>query len=263
METQSEGTWSKPVVRNLADQVADTILEQVARGQLRPGEALPAQRELARRLGVGLAVVREAIQRLQTLRILSSHQGRGTIVESVGWAQLMFEPSLGILALERHALAQIWEARNGIEKETARLAAERATEADLATLRRILAEAGEGVSSYEENQRLNRAFHTAIATASKNLVLAEILEPLLQIDLGMKRRVFDASLSRRSWESHRRIYDAIASRDEGRVARAMADHDSALSDELSKVDHLFDEEEARSRAATTAANQTPARAARL
>jgi len=236
----------------LADHVADAILEQIARGQLRPGEALPAQRELARCFGVGLAVVREAIQRLQTLRMLSAHQGRGTIVEPVGWAQLLFEPSLGILALERHALSQIWEARNGIEKETARLAAERATEVDLAAMRQILEEAGEGVSSYEENQRLNRAFHTAIAAASKNRVLAEILAPLLQIDLGMKRKVFDASLSRRSWASHRQIYEAIASRNEVTVAAAMADHDSALSEELRKVDHLFDEGEAWSRVPTMA-----------
>ena len=163
MGKQPDGPWSKPIVRTLADQVADTILEQIARGQLRPGEVLPAQRELARRLGVGLAVVREAIQRLQTLRMLSSRQGRGTIVEPVGWAQLMFEPSLGILALEHHALAQIWEARNGIEKETARLAAERATEADLAVMRQILDEAAEGLSSYDEHKRLNRAFHGALA----------------------------------------------------------------------------------------------------
>lgn len=151
MGRHPDGPWSKPVVRTLADQVADTILDQIVRGQLRPGEALPAQRELARRLGVGLAVVREAIQRLQTLRILSSRQGRGTIVEPVGWVQLMFEPSLGVLALERHALAQIWEARNGIEKETARLAAERVTEADLAVMCQILEDAGDGVSSYDEN----------------------------------------------------------------------------------------------------------------
>ncbi len=252
MGKQPDGPWSKPVVRTLADQVADTILEQIVRGQLRSGEALPAQRELARHLGVGLAVVREAIQRLQTLRILSSRQGRGTIVEPVGWVQLMFEPSLGILALEHHALAQIWEARNGIEKETARLAAERATEADLAVMRQILEEAAEGLASYDEHKRLNRAFHGALADASKNRVLSEMLEPLLRIGLGTHRKVYDIETSRRAWKLHRRIYEAVASRDEGAVAAAMANHASALDAEMRKLEHLLDEEEARSKVPATA-----------
>jgi len=253
MGRQPDGPWSKPVVRTLADQVADMILTQIVEGQLRPGEALPAQRELARRLGVGLAVVREAIQRLQTLRILSARQGRGTVVEPVGWVQLMFEPSLGILALERHALAQIWEARNGIEKETARLAAQRATEADLAVLRGIVEEAADGLGSYDEHKRLNRAFHSALADASKNRVLSEMLEPLLRIGLGTHRKVYDMKTSRRAWILHRHIFEAVASRDEAAVAATMANHASALDEEMRKLEHLLEDEVERSKVASMVA----------
>ncbi|MBT5413972.1 MAG: FadR family transcriptional regulator [Rhodospirillaceae bacterium] len=237
-----DGHWVKPVVRTLADQVADTILEGIARGHYKAGETLPSQRALAQRLGVGLAVVREAIQRLQILRILSAKQGRGTIVESVGWTQLMFEPSLGILALERHAIARIWEARNGIEKETALLATRRATAADLATMRAIIEQAGDGLEKYDDNHRLNHAFHGAIASASKNTVLVEMLEPLLRIDVGMKRKVYDVGLSRRSWQVHRRIFEAIESRDEAAVAAAMADHASALDAEMHKFEAVLREQ---------------------
>ena len=237
-----EERWAKPIVRTLADQVADTILGWIARGTYRPGDALPSQRELARRLGVGLAVVRESIQRLQILRILSARQGLGTIVETVGWTQLMFEPSLGILALERHALAQIWEARNGIEKETALLATRRASAADLDAMRAILEQAGDGLDSYDDNHRLNRAFHGAIASASKNMVLAEMLEPLLRIDVGMKRKVYDVDLSRRSWQAHRRIFKAIESRDDSAVASAMTDHASALDAEMQKFEEIVKEQ---------------------
>lgn len=243
MGRHTDGPWAKPVVRTLADQIADTILEQIVRGQFRPGEALPSQRELARQLGVGLAVVREAIQRLQTLRILSTRQGRGTIIEPVGWTQLMFEPALGILALERHALEQIWEARSGIEKEVARLAAERANEADLAVIRQILEEAGDGLETFDENQRLNRDFHGAVAAASKNRVLSEMLEPLLAIDLGTHRKLYTIEISKQSWLSHRRIYEAIAARDQDAVAEAVADHAGKLEDELRQLAQLFEEEE--------------------
>ena len=237
-----DGHWVKPVARTLADQVADTILEGVARGHYKQGETLPSQRALAQRLGVGLAVVREAIQRLQMLRILSAKQGRGTIVEPVGWTQLMFEPSLGILALERHAIGQIWEARNAIEKETARLAAERATTADIAAMRTIVEKAGDGLSNYDEHHRLNRAFHTAIATASKNLVLIEMLAPLLRVDVGVKRKAFDANLSRRSWEVHRHIFGAIEAHDSDTAFSAMGFHADALAAEMRKFEDILKEQ---------------------
>ncbi len=61
--------WVKPVPRTLSDQVAEAILERIARGELVPGSSLPPQRELSLKLGVGLSVVREAIQRGKSLTV--------------------------------------------------------------------------------------------------------------------------------------------------------------------------------------------------
>ena len=224
--------WSKPVVRTLVDQVATAVLQQISGGRLRPGQSLPPQRQLARELGVGLSAIREAIQRLQTLGILRTQQGRGTVVENLSWPQLIFEPSLAIVALERDILRDVCEARNAIEMETARLATLRARDESLAEIRAVLDEAGDVLATYDENQRLNKVFHMAIARASHNRVLPDVLAPLLEVEVGTMRKVYDGEMSRRSWEIHREIFAAIAARNRDAVAGAMRKHADELQLEL-------------------------------
>jgi GntR family transcriptional repressor for pyruvate dehydrogenase complex len=239
-------SWPKPVARTLADQVVEMLLTQIAADRLRPGTALPGQRELAKELGVGLAVLREAIQRLQSLRVLKAYHGRGTIVQGIKWNQLIFEPSLGVLALESQMLNQLWEARYAIEKETVRLAAARAAAEDLAVMRQVLDGAVPDPVEYSENRRLNRAFHLALARASKNEVLVDLLAPLLDIELSAMRTVFDAEVSRETWEVHRAIYAAVAAGDVAAAVAAMAQHVAASDAEMRKVQKLMDRR-ARSR----------------
>ena len=215
------------------------MLEQIATGRYRPGQSMPSQRELARELGVGLSAVREAMQRLQSMGMLSSHQGRGTIVESVRWPQMLLEPTLAIVAIERDMLSEVWEARNAIEMETARLAALRRTEDDLKALTDIIAEAGDGLTTFEANHQLNKAFHVALARAARNRFLSDMLAPLLEVDLTANRTIFDAEISRRSWLLHRAIYSAVAAQDLAAVALAMRQHAGELEAEIRQVDELL------------------------
>jgi len=108
--------WAKPVTNTLGDQVTDAILKRIAKGDFKTGMALPPQRELASELGVGLAVVREAIQRLQVLHVVRTRHGSGTVIEPIRWQQLVFQPALRVLALEPEMQKQIWEARHAIER---------------------------------------------------------------------------------------------------------------------------------------------------
>ena len=233
-------TWPKPVARTLADQVVETLLVQIAAGRLPPGASLPAQRDLAKELGVGLSVLREAVQRLQSLRVLKAYHGRGTVVQGLSWNQLLFEPSLSRLAVERRMLNQLWEARYAVEKETVRLAAARAEDADLAAMRTVLDEAVPDPVEYAENRRLNRAFHLALARASKNDVLVDLLAPLLDIELSAMRTLFDAEISHETWAVHRAIYAAVAAGDVAAAAAAMERHVAASDTEMGKLQELMD-----------------------
>lgn len=224
--------------QTLADRVAERILSLISSGVLKPGDTLPAQRELAADMGVSLPAVREAIQRLQMLRVVRTEQGSGMVVGEVSWQQVFLEPSLLLVSLEGDALRHMWEARHAIENQVARLAAARATQEDIATLRKILDRAGAFLPTFEENRDLNREFHIALARAAKNPVLEEMLSGLLGIDLSAVRKIYSESISRHSWEIHRRIFDAVVKRDQRAAVLAMDEHAAALDAEMGEVASL-------------------------
>lgn len=237
--TVSPSRQAEGVVRlTIADQVAELILQRIGRGLLRPGDPLPSQRALAKELGVSLSTVREAVQRLQMLRVVRTQHGRGMVVDSLRWPHLLFDPSLRIIALEESMLRHLLEARHAIEIETARLAAERASEGEVSSIRSILETAEPFVEDFEENQRLNRQFHLAIAHAAGNPVLRDLLQPLLEIDLSAVRQIFDKEISRKSWRVHREIFEAIAREDAAGAVAAMELHARALEAELERVEGL-------------------------
>ena len=152
---------------------------------------------------------------------------------------MLLEPSLALVAIERDMLSEVWEARNAIEMETSRLAALRRTEDDLKALTHIIAEAGDGPTTFEANHRLNKVFHVALARAAGNQFLSDMLAPLLEVDLTANRTIFDAEISRRSWLLHRAIYNAVAAQDLVAVAVAMRQHAGELEAEIRQVDQLL------------------------
>ncbi len=79
-----------------------------------------------------------------------------------------------------------------------------------------------------------------MARASKNDVLVDLLAPLLDIDLGAIRTVFDAETSRETWEVHRAIYAAVAARDVDAAAAAMEQHVAASDREMRKLQDLME-----------------------
>lgn len=231
--------WKGDIAKQtLADQVAEHIIARIADGTLKRGEALPSQRELARRIGISLPAVREAIQRLQMLGVVRTAHGSGMVVADIGWQQIVLEPSLLLVALEGDALRHMWEARHALENEVARLAAIRATDEDIAALTAIVEEAGEFLPTFEQNRELNRRFHICLAKAARNPVLEEMLAGLLAMDLSAVRQIYNEDIGRRSWEIHRQIFDAIVSHDPRAAVTAMEEHAAALDSEMVAVDAI-------------------------
>lgn len=216
--------WSRPIAATLGDQVSREILTQIAAGALKPGDHLPSQRELAQALGVGLAVVREAIQRLEALGVLAAEHGSGTVVCEMRWSALIHNASLFDLAVRQIGVRDLWEARRLIEGQIVRLAAERATAADLATLRDVVSRADPLPLVYDRSQELNREFHLALARAAQNTVLEELLVPLLDVRTKDVAHRFDAGMARRTWEAHRAILAAVTSRDAVAAEASMVAH---------------------------------------
>lgn len=216
--------WRKAIARSLPDQVAESILERIATGELLPGHRLPSQRDLAASMGVGLAVVREVVQHLQALNIVEASHGTGTVIRPFRWLPLMYDPALFVLAVQRIGVRDLWETRRLIEGQVVRLAAERATEGNLGALRAVLERAEPLPLNYETSQALNREFHLALAHATQNAVLQDLLAPLLDVHVEGIGHRFTPAHCRRTWEAHRAIYEAVAARDLAASNLAIARH---------------------------------------
>lgn len=216
--------WPKPVAQSLPDQVAELIVQRIATGQLATGHKLPSQRQLAAQMGVGLAVVREAVKRLEALNIVGATHGSGTVVRPFRWMPLLYDPSLFLLAVKRIGIRDLWETRRLLEGQIVRLAAERATDDNLREIRAVLDRASPLPLDYEAHLQLNLEFHVAVANGSQNAVLIDLLRPLLDVRVKGVEHRFTADTCQRSWAIHEAIYQTIAKRNIGAAEAAMREH---------------------------------------
>jgi len=247
--------WPSPTVQTLPDQVAQTILQRIAKGELRPGHRLPSQRDLAQSMGVGLAVIREAVQRLAALNVIEASHGSGTVIRPFRWMPLIYDPGLFHLAMQRIGIRDLWEARRLLEGQIIRLAAERATAADLAAMRAVLERADPLPTDYKASQALNREFHLALARAGQNAVLEDLLAPLLDLHVDGAAHRFSRATSRLTWRAHRAIYEAVAAGSQAAADRAIQRHFEIGPIALREID-------ARSRAASKRTSVAPRRTRR-
>src|SRR5215210_7893479 len=107
-------------------------------GELRPGDRLPKEADLARRLGLSRNSLREAVRALTLVRILDVRQGDGTYVSSLESDVLLEAVSFVIDVHEDRSVLHLLEARRVLEAATAALAAQHITDAELAELERLL-----------------------------------------------------------------------------------------------------------------------------
>ena len=157
--------------RSLADEVAAQLQQQIALGKYKTGEQLPIEPELMRTFGVGRSSIREAIKLLVNAGLLRVQQGLGTFVEG---AEGIKEPLPQ--RLKRADFKDLEEVRQLIEMKIAEKAAANRTEKDLKEIRHWLAARKKAATDnlLEACIEADIRFHTAIAIASKNEVLADL-----------------------------------------------------------------------------------------
>lgn len=216
--------WPVATVQTLPDQVAHTILQRIAAGDLLPGHTLPSQRELAYSMGVGLSVIREAVQRLAALNVVETAHGSGTVVRPFRWMPLLYDKSSFHLAMQSIGIRDLWEARRLLEGRIVLLAVERRTPADLKKITAVLDKARPLPKTYEASQVLNREFHHAVAEASQNAVLVDLLDPLLDVRAEGAAHRFGKLQCRKTWAAHEAIYKAVANRDAAAATLAIERH---------------------------------------
>lgn len=160
-----------------ADEIFHILHEQILSGKLKAGDKLPSQEKLAGQLGVSRNTLREAIYKLTVMGLLKAMQGVGTVVCSTTTSPYMASLTEHLL-LQPSTVREFLEARIFVERATVRLAAERATVADVEQMRRIVAKQREAHrdGKIDRFSTLDAEFHVALARASGNSVLQRFLE---------------------------------------------------------------------------------------
>lgn len=207
-------------------QVVSYVRNLIERGELKPGDRLPAERDLATQIGVSRPTVRAGLRALSAIGVVQSRHGSGTFIPdgppSLGTDALSFLAALHGLTRE-----EMYEARRILEVGAAALAAERATPEQIATL----AEEVAGMFAAMQDPQLflvhDINFHRAVAGASGNPIVASLVEMVSALYYESRRetaaRASDRDL-RDAAEMHRRIYQAIRAQDSEAARQTMHAH---------------------------------------
>lgn len=209
-------TGANKLPSDLTAKLLEGIRELIGSGELRPGERLPSERELAQRFGASRSSLRPVMKILETVGAISQRVGDGSYLSADGTNLLDLPLSLLIL-LDGVSLVEVFEARRMIEPELAARAAECASSEDLEAMRKTLpAMEADPVSA-------DIAFHEAICKATRNRVCWRMF--------GAINRAFREGMvltsqiaPNQALEYHRAIYSAIHMRKPEAAREKMSEH---------------------------------------
>lgn len=218
--------------------VAEQIIKNIETGQLPPGSRLPAQRDLARQLGVGRSSIREAINALAVLGYLEVMQGKGTYIRQ---RLPQIDPSMERLnaALAAGSIFDLIEARLLLESRSAALAAQRAEKSHIRKLKETIAHLKTNDREYTLFLQADMAFHKAVAEATGNAVICEmtklILEKLVVHHSSLKTRRLSATYRATSIDTATKVVECIQHQDEKNASLWMEKHLNAIREELKHI----------------------------
>ncbi len=228
-------TTIEPIRRSrLYQGIVEQIESLLERGELRPGDQLPAERSLADQFQVSRASVREALRTLELLGIVETHAGGGTFVRQVAPDDLA--RPLQSLISRGHTLADVIEFRGVVEPAIAALAATRITDAQLGELRELLAAQRRKVAAGEPYVDEDTRFHEVIGDAAGNELLTTMLGVIWDVLRASREQWLQTNTrAHASLEAHHRIYDALAKHDASAARAASAEHIRAVGEGILKL----------------------------
>ena len=216
--------------RKLYQQVAGKIMASITSGKYRPGERLPSERDLATAFKVSRPTIREAMIALEIRGFAETRHGSGIYVTD----QLPAQEGAGDLDIGAFELT---EARRLFEGEAAALAATTITDECLEELKLIVGEMADENARNAQGGTADRQFHIAIARATRNTAIAQVIESLLDMRHKSPLCVYMLERARRVGvqprvSEHRRILVALRKHDPKAARNAMRDHLARVIEDL-------------------------------
>lgn len=217
--------------------IFNRIRDSIANGELKPGQKLPPERDLAKRFQVSRTSIREALRVLEINGIIEVKTGDGSFIRPVETQVLINDLASAIIKAEDNLVYEMLEIRRVLETECAALAALRASASDLEKLRRLLDDMANSEDDFELGLAADQNFHYAIAQATNSSILRELTKVLgnhLKDTIRITRRYRFSQPSRfkQTLNDHKDIYIAISVRDPERARNLMSKHITDILEEI-------------------------------
>jgi len=213
-----------PAEQKRSDRVADQLEALILDSQLRSGERLPTENELARQYGVSRTVIREAVRSLAAKGLVQVTQGSGTVVREMTNEQASQSISSVLKQNARRVdIEKLLEVRRMLEVEIAGLAAERRNDDDLEALAETVARMErEEERGFVEN---DIAFHASLAHATQNEFFEILLNSLADALIQVRHVALNIpGTPARALGHHRAIMQAVVQGKPTRARDAMEKH---------------------------------------
>ena len=231
----------KPIkTKKIYEEIVEQIRQLMADGNLKAGDKLLSERELAERLQVSRASVREAIRSLELMAFVEIKPGEGTFVRSQNTNDIIL-PLAMFLAVEKSSFLEMFEIRRVLETATSSMAAERATEEEIEQIRVAYEKMEESISfrDSEKGEEYDTIFHYAIAEATHNGLLIRLYRTISEdfsrtISTARRYLFIDEQNPQIILDHHKKIYEAIRDHNPKKASEAMLEHLTFAEEEMSK-----------------------------
>ena len=208
----------------VSDQVIAQLLGMVKAGNLKAGDRLPPERDLAESFGVSRPTIREAVRALAALGVLTTRQGGGIRVSNLR-AETLLGPLQFFLSLEETSIDELYDARQLIEGGIAHRAASAATAEDIAYLRDLISQQKDVVDDPQVYRKLDSDFHQHIHLLAANPFLTRAASSLNILGLEFRTVASESpQVIAQSLLDHAAIVGALERNDADAAEAATRDH---------------------------------------
>lgn len=230
----------KPVkTKKVYEEIIEQIKELIVAGQLQPGDKLLSERELAEKLKVSRASVREAFSAMEKMGLITIRPGEGSFIRQLSYEGLL-APLSFLLQVDIDDIMHLLEVRKILETETAGLAAQRANQDDVAALYEALHAMQQDVAAGEIGDAADAAFHFAVVKATHNPILSRVMGAISDVmantfKTSRQRLYLVEDMPQFLYEAHRGICEAIAAGSVKLARRRMHEHITMVEEALRRL----------------------------
>jgi len=226
--------------KKISEEIVSQVKQLISKGELKPGDRIPSERELATMLGVSRPSVREAIMVLEAMGFVESRQGGGTYVKALTEASIMNPLAKLVEKRDPELLRSLAEVRMGLESWSAYLAAQRAMDADIAEMRRLYKIMEKQAAKGGWSPDVDAEFHYAITAASHNSLQMHVLDSIhslfhATIQVALMEFYQQEGHVQLLLNHHHDIMEAIAAHDPELARRKMVEHLAMVEEKMAQL----------------------------